>query len=82
MIATFSQLPIYSAHDLTWSDGWQPHPADEGAFSMIHPLQLASAVLVALFATALYAGTKSLHRPQLESYRPQLAVQVAAMPIW
>jgi hypothetical protein len=59
----------------------QPSAADKGAILVFHPLQLASAVLVALFATGLYAGTKVLHHQQLDDYRPQLAVLVAAMPI-
>jgi hypothetical protein len=42
---------------------------------------MASAVLVALFATGLYAGTKLLHRHHVDWDRPQLVVQVAAMPI-
>jgi hypothetical protein len=48
---------------------------------VIHPLQLASAMLVLVFATSLFAGTKFLGQQQLGKQRIKPAIQIAALPM-
>lgn len=49
---------------------------------MIHPLQLASAMLVLMFATALLAGTHVFKQEQFgKQQRIPAAVPVAALPM-
>lgn len=48
---------------------------------MIHPLQLASAMLVLVFATSLFAGTQFLSQQQLGKQRGKPAIQFASLPI-
>lgn len=48
---------------------------------MFHPLQLASALLVLVFATALVMATQFLRQQQLNSHQPRPALQLAAMPL-
>lgn len=53
---------------------------------MIHPLQLASAMLVLIFATGLFAGTQffsqqQLGKQQLSNNNLRPAMQVAALPM-
>jgi hypothetical protein len=52
-----------------------------GTPSMFHPLQLASALLVLVFATALVMATQFLRQQQLNSHQPRPALQLAAMPL-
>jgi hypothetical protein len=47
----------------------------------MHPLQLASAMLVLIFATGLFAGTQFFSQQQLSKQRVRPAVQVAALPM-
>ena len=47
----------------------------------MHPLQLASAMLVLTFATGLFAGTRFFSQQQLSKQRVRPAVQVAALPM-
>ena len=47
----------------------------------MHPLQLASAMLVLTFATGLFAGTQFFSQQQLSKQRVRPAVQVAALPM-
>ena len=48
---------------------------------MIHPLQLASAMLVLIFATGLFAGTQFFSQQQLSKQHVRPAIQVAAIPM-
>lgn len=48
---------------------------------MIHPLQLASAMLVLVFATSLFAGTQFFSHQQFGKQRVKPAIQLAALPI-
>jgi hypothetical protein len=48
---------------------------------VIHPLQLASAMLVLVFATSLFAGTQFFSQQQLSKQRVKPAIQVAALPM-
>ena len=52
-----------------------------GTPTMFHPLQLASALLVLVFATALVMATQFLRQQQLSSHQPRLVLQLAAMPL-
>ena len=54
--------------------------ADRGG-TVIHPLQLASAMLVLVFATSLFAGTQFFSQQQFGKQRPRPAIQLAALPI-
>ena len=47
----------------------------------MHPLQLASTMLVLIFATGLFAGTKFFSQQQLGKQHVRPAVQVAALPM-
>jgi hypothetical protein len=47
----------------------------------MHPLQLASAMLVLIFATGLFAGTQFFSQQQVSKQRVRPAVQVAALPM-
>ena len=47
----------------------------------MHPLQLASAILVLIFATGLFAGTQFFSQQQVSKQRVRPAVQVAALPM-
>lgn len=48
---------------------------------MIHPLQLASAMLVLLFATALFAGAQIFRQQQLGNLHGRPLILVAKLPI-
>lgn len=48
---------------------------------MIHPLQLASAMLVLVFATSLFAGTQFFSQQQFGKQRVRPAIQLAALPM-
>jgi hypothetical protein len=49
---------------------------------VIHPLQLASAMLVLVFATGLFAGTQFFsHQQQFGKQRIKPAIQLAALPM-
>lgn len=48
---------------------------------MIHPLQLASAMLVLTFATGLFAGTQFFSQLQLSRQHVRPMIQVAALPM-
>ena len=48
---------------------------------MIHPLQLASAMLVLVFATGLFAGTQFLSHQQFGKQRAEPAIQLASLPM-
>jgi len=48
---------------------------------VIHPLQLASAMLVLVFATSLFAGTQFFSQQQFGKQRPRPAIQIAALPM-
>jgi hypothetical protein len=54
--------------------------ADRGEI-VIHPLQLASAVLVLVFATSLFAGTQFFSQQQFGKQRQKPAIQIAALPM-
>ena len=47
----------------------------------MHPLQLASAMLVLIFATGLFAGTQFFSQQQASKQPVRPAVQVAALPM-
>lgn len=49
--------------------------------TVIHPLQLASAMLVIVFATSLFAGTQLFSQQQLGKQRIKPAIQVGALPM-
>jgi len=48
---------------------------------VIHPLQLASAMLVFMFATWLFAGMQFFSQQQLSKQRIQPVIQTAALPM-
>lgn len=48
---------------------------------MFHPLQLASAVLVLVFATGLVMATQFLRQQQASSHQPRQVAQIATMPL-
>jgi hypothetical protein len=48
---------------------------------VIHPLQLASAMLVFMFATSLFAGMQFFSRQQLSKQRVRPAIHVVALPM-
>ena len=48
---------------------------------MIHPLQLASAMLVLVFATWLFAGMQFFSQQQFGKQRVRPATPTAALPI-
>ena len=58
----------------------QPSAADRGG-TVIHPLQLASAMLVFMFATWLFAGMQFFSQQQLSNQRVRPAIQIAAVPM-
>lgn len=49
--------------------------------TVIHPLQLASAMLVLVFATSLFAGTQFFSQQQFGKQRVKPAIQIAALPM-
>ena len=49
--------------------------------TVIHPLQLASAMLVIVFATSLFAGTQFFSQQQFGKQRARSAIQLAALPM-
>jgi hypothetical protein len=49
--------------------------------TVIHPLQLASAMLVLVFATSLFAGTQFFSQQQFGKQRARSAIQLAALPM-
>jgi hypothetical protein len=58
----------------------QPSAADRGG-TVIHPLQLASAMLVFMFATWLFAGMQFFSQQQLSKQRVRPVIQIAALPM-
>jgi hypothetical protein len=49
--------------------------------TVIHPLQLASAMLVLVFATSLFAGTQFFSQQQFGKQHVKPATQLAALPM-
>ena len=48
---------------------------------VIHPLQFASAMLVFMFATWLFAGMQFFSQQQLSKQRVRPAIQIAVVPM-
>jgi hypothetical protein len=77
LLAEFRNLPrrpVLSTHQ------YSPLRAVNRGWIVIHPLQLASALLVLIFATALFAGTQFFSQQQSSKPRLLPALQLAAFP--
>jgi uncharacterized membrane protein affecting hemolysin expression len=48
---------------------------------VVHPFQLASGMLVLLFAAGLFAGTQFFSQQQLNKQQHRPVIQLAAFPI-